>query len=169
MPGWQALDAARDAAFARHVAEREIVVQGVQIDRVRAGEGLELGGEFEPSGRLPVVQRLLARAITRQVQAWWTSATALVVEREGEHAIEPLEAVLAPLPPRGEQHLGIATGGERVPERLQLRTQRPEVVDLAVEHDGQLAGGVQHRLVSGRAQVDHRQAPVGEGDPAVGR
>jgi hypothetical protein len=66
-----------------------------------------------------------------------------------------------------EDDLGVAVRAEARPLALQLRPQLAVVVDLAVEGDGQLAQV--HRLGAGLAQVDDRQAAVGQPRAPVGR
>jgi hypothetical protein len=66
-----------------------------------------------------------------------------------------------------DEHLGVAARGEAVPASGQLGVQRLVVVDLAVLDDQHRAVLVAHRLVA-VGEIDDRQAPVAEGDRAVG-
>jgi len=62
-----------------------------------------------------------------------------------------------------DDHLGVALRPEDVPERDELRDQRLEVVDLAVEDHDDRAVLVVERLLAG-GEVDDREAPVAEAD-----
>ena len=87
-------------------------------------------------------------------------------KREGEHAAQVLDAALAPLAPGVRDDLGVGARAEAVAERAELGAQRGEVVDLAVEDDGDVADAVAHRLAAA-VEVDERQAGVAERDRAV--
>jgi hypothetical protein len=50
---------------------------------------------------------------------------------------------------------------------LELGTDRRVVVDLPVEDEPQRAVLIRHRLHRQRAEVDDRQPPEGEADPAI--
>ncbi len=56
-----------------------------------------------------------------------------------------------------------------MPLPFQLPAQFPEIINFAVEHhpQGAVRGG--HGLGPRLAQIDDGQAPVGQGQPAVGR
>jgi hypothetical protein len=60
-----------------------------------------------------------------------------------------------------QQHLGVAAGAEACALRLQLGAERLEVIDLAVEDDGQPPVLRPHRL-GPAGQVDDRQPPMAE-------
>ena len=85
-----------------------------------------------------------------------------IEDGEREHAGEARQHAGAPLPVGLEQHLRVARGTERGPERLELATQLEVVVDLAVVRDPAATVGARHRLVSRGAQVDDREPPVTE-------
>ena len=53
------------------------------------------------------------------------------------------------------------------PGRFQLGTQLPEVVDLAVVGDHQIAAGGHHGLASARREVDDGEAAVPQRDPRI--
>ena len=79
----------------------------------RVGEqALQLRGEDQGAvGQLGVEERLHAEPVAGEEQR----VLGGVVEGEGEHAVEPREAVRPPLPPGGEDHLGVALGAEAWP------------------------------------------------------
>ena len=165
----QLAHAGEEAELAGDVAVGEVVVESLEVEpaghRGVGQQGLQLGGERQAALREPVEEGLLAGAVPREEDA----AARTVDESEGEHAVEPGDAVGPPLPVRSQQHLGVACRPEGVPSRLQVRPDLAVVVDLAVEDDDSLAGSVLHRLVAAGREVDDREAPVPEADPAVGR
>ena len=73
-----------------------------------------------------------------------------------------------PLGEGAEHHLRIGSRTEDVPGGLELGSQSPEVVELAVVGERCTAILSDHRLMPGGGQVDDAQAGVGEAD-AVGR
>ena len=164
----QFLDAGQHAEIARHVSVGKVMLEGMRLDAALAvGVGhqrFQLRGESQTHRSGPDVQRLLAGAVARQEHR----RVAQVVEGHGEHAVQPGEHVVSPLPVRGEDHFGIAAGAEGVSQRFELRAEVEEVVDLAVEGDAELARGIEHRLMSGRREVDDRQAAVSKPDATVG-
>ena len=113
MAGGELADALDDRGIVGDVAEGEIV-----LDRLRArasaqqrmGEqALQLRGEDEGAvGEHGVEERLHAEPVAGEEQR----IAVRVVEREGEHAVEFREAIRPPLPPGGEDHLGVALGAE---------------------------------------------------------
>src|SRR3546814_5783860 len=65
---------------------------------------------------------------------------------EGEHAIEPVHALRSPLPPSMQDDFGIAVRAEYMAFGLQLRSDRREIINLAIEGQGKRAIVGQHRL-----------------------
>ena len=104
-----------------------------------------------------------AEAVAREEQA----AARMVVDGEGEHAVQARQAFDAPLPPRREDHLGIAAGAEAVAAILELGAQLAEIVDFAVVGDGDNFVVARHRLRAAR-DIDDRQAEVAETDAGRG-
>ena len=82
-----------------------------------------------------------------------------VPEREREHPVEAVETARAPLLVGVEQHLRVAVRSEAVAVLLQLATELPEVVDLAVV-------GEPGRPVRGSPSAVRRRA-TGRGWPAA--
>ncbi len=82
---------------------------------------------------------------------------AAVVNGEREHAAQTVDALRAPFLVRVEDDFRIGAGAEAVAAARQFRPQVQEVVDLAVEHDGQGAVLVEHGLVAA-GEVDDGQA-----------
>ena len=113
--GRQLLRAGEDRARLGHVAEREVLLDRAGID-LAAEPGmhqqrLELGAEEQRAvGQHRVVQRLHAQPVARHEQR----LAVPVVEREGEHAAEAVDAALAPRLPGVDDHLGVAAGVEHV-------------------------------------------------------
>src|SRR5947207_4739311 len=102
-----------------------------------AGESGELAGEGEesPLGG-GIIQRFLAEPVARQKQ----TGAAPVIDREGEHAVEAQRQILAPLLPAMDEDFGIGMmRGKPMAAAHQLPTQFGVIVELAVEHDADLA------------------------------
>ena len=122
-------------------------------------ELLDLGGEREASpGREPVVERLDAEPVAGSEDRPGLP----VEENEREHAVEPGEAVAAPLGVGVEHHLRVGAGGEGVPGGFELVPELAVVVDLAVVHDPVPAVGRAHGLVACGREVQDREATMTE-------
>src|SRR5207248_1614575 len=109
-----------------------------------------------------IVQGLLAHAIAGEKQ----SLPLAIPDGVGEHPVQALHALLAPLLPGVHQHLGVATGAEAMAGGLELGPQLAMVVDLPVERGPHRAGLVGHGLGAGVA-VDDAQSPDAEREPTV--
>ena len=94
---------------------------------------------------------------------------AAVPERERPHAVEALDAVVAPLLVGGEHDLGVGLRPEAVAVRLELSAQLDVVVDLAVVEELQRAVLARERLAASVGQVDDREPRVAERDAGVVR
>ncbi len=113
----------------------QVVVQPLAVGhRLELGVGqhrLGLRREQHPAARRAgVVERLDAVVVAGEHEA--LARLPEIEDRQRPHPVEPSEAVGPPLEVGVEHHLGVAVGVERVPERLELRPQLAEVVDLAV-------------------------------------
>jgi hypothetical protein len=84
-----------------------------------------------------------------------------VVDGQREHAVQPLQAIRSPLPPRGQDGLRVAVGLEDVSLLLEAGTHLLVIVDLAVEGNHHAPVGRHHRL-GAALQIDDRQAPMPE-------
>src|SRR5690606_19937424 len=84
------------------------------------------------------------------------------------HAVEMLDAALAPLGIGFQDDFRIARRAEAVPEVLEFPTQRLEVVDATVEDDDEVQFLVHHRLRCALPEIEDLQPTVTEGHPAVG-
>ena len=109
------------------------------------------------------VDRLDADAIANQVQHR-PAGIARVVDADGEHAVEPLDAVDAPLLVGVQQHLGVGVIGLPLvlAERLQLAAQLGVVVDFAVERDRRPLPSrfdIGCAAASDRSMIDSRRCP----------
>ena len=109
-------------------------------------------------------ERLLSRTVAREKQA----PTRGVVDADREHAVEPLDDAVTPRAIALDDHLRVGARAELVAEPLELTTHLVVVVDLAVEHDHEVAVGAVHRLGTGRAQIEDGEAPVQERERSVG-
>ncbi|MNO42297.1 hypothetical protein D3C76_324860 [compost metagenome] len=163
MPGRQFADPAQ-----RRAGGTPAQAQGIhQADRVQ-GTGevgvrqhrLDLRAEQQPLLVAGVVQRLDPQAITYQQEM----AIAPVEHGKGEHAIEVVAALLAPLQVSVQHHFGVAARLKGVPGLAQALAQGIVVIDLAGIHQRHFlttGEAVGHRLHA-TAQVDDRQAPVAQ-------
>ncbi len=116
------------------------------------------------------IERLDAHPISNQVQHRLPRIPG-VVNADGEHAVEALDAVDAPLFVSVQQHFGI--GMVRPPrvltESLELAAHVGVVVDLAVVSERNRSCRVHHRLSGRVGQVDDRQPAMTERGALVGR
>jgi len=126
-------------------------------DRVIGGDGTHLGPEPNAVRTIRVVQRLDTEVIPHQHQA----LEIVIPDGQGEHAVQPVDDVDAPLPVAVHDHLDVGAGRERVTETDQLGLEFPVVVDLSVaeDPDGTVLGA--ERLVT-TVEVDDREAPERE-------
>jgi len=142
-------------------------MQSDRIDRrvdVAAREQRGQGrGKAQPPRRLAVVQRLDAETVARQRD----SSRVALVDREGEHAVEALDALRAPGMEALQRDFGVAVGEEAIAACRQLLAQRAVVVQTAVERDRQSERRVAHRLLRMLGQVDDAQPSMREGDVAL--
>ena len=99
-----------------------------------ANERFAFRGKRELPTVIPVVQRLYAEPVARQVQALGSA----IVDAEGEHAPQTVHDVFTPRAIAVKDHFGVAGGAEDKTLDLELRSQLRRVVDLAVvgDHDG---------------------------------
>jgi len=124
---------------------------------------LRLGSEPEGPAVFEIEERLLAEAVAGHEQP----AAAGVPESEGEHAAQMGDTVVAILFVEVEDGFGVAVRTELVTATLEIPAERPEVVDLPVEHHAQRAVLVRHRLVRAVAEIDDLQAAAGQSDRPV--
>jgi hypothetical protein len=123
--------------------ERERLAIDIASPEAVSAQRLELRAEDERVGELPIVKRLLAEAVPGQPQ----HALGRIPQAEREHSPAALEgADEAPLLDGREQHLGVAAAAEARATRGELRAQRAEVIDLAIEGDRVAAARRAHRL-----------------------
>ena len=85
-----------------------------------------------------------------------------VVQGEGPHADQMLDARRAPLQVAAQDDLGVAVGAEHVTARAQLVAHLDVVVDLAVLGQRETTGLVAHGHVAVLAQVEDAQALIGQ-------
>ncbi len=97
-------------------------------DRGVSEHGVQLGGEHDPAPGRCIVQRLLPHAIAGQQEL----LALRVPEREGKHAIEMIDAMLAVFLPGMHDGFRVRTGDEAMAPCHQVPPQNAEVVDLPV-------------------------------------
>src|SRR6185295_5474423 len=96
---------------------------------------------------------------------------AIVPNREGKHAAEPIDQAFDPPGPVAvNQNLRVGFTDEGVSRADEVAPEFVEVVHRAVEDDPNGAIGRQHRLMSGFAQIEDGEASVAQrGIAPVGR
>src|SRR5437016_6743842 len=133
MAGLELANASEDGARPRHVAQREVEVEGFRVDLARylgqLEERLDLRGKREMAWAQMVVERLDPEAVAGQQQA-----PATVPEREGEHAAQVGNACLLFFLVPVDDDLGVAAGEEAMSARRQPCSELGIIVDLAVAH-----------------------------------
>ena len=140
----------------RHPVDVGVHVAGREQRRQRRREP-------QPAGRLGQVERLDAEPVPGQDHP----AAVQLGDGEREHAHEVADAVDTPAVVGLADHLGVGGGEELVAVAAELVAELLVVVDAPVEHHGQPQLRIRHRLRPGRRQVDDREPPVGQCDPAV--
>src|SRR5690606_27060531 len=90
-----------------------------------------------------------------------------LVDDEREHAVEALDAPLAPFGIRLQNDLGIARRPEAMPEIFELEPKLLEVVDATVEDDDEIVILVDHRLRRARRQIEDLQTAMADGDRPI--
>jgi hypothetical protein len=134
-----------------------------RLDKARREQRFDFRPEHKRASGMCVIQRLDAQPIARKQQL----LLFLVPDREREHAVQFLHDAVAVFLVLMDDRLGVAPRTILMSLRLEGRTQRRVVVDLAVERNPHAAVLVRHRLLARRADVDDCQAPMREADRAV--
>src|SRR5207248_4673640 len=116
----------------------------LDAERGMAQERLDLGAEQEVAGGFGVVERFDAVAIAGQHQR----SAPPIPDRQREHAVEASEAFLAPLRVCDEHDLRIRLRAEAMAKPLELGPELTEVINLPVERQHELAGAIDHRLMT---------------------
>jgi hypothetical protein len=155
----QLRDAFEDRARRRHEAPGQHVLERHAVDprsrHARREQRPDLRGGGEAAAVRPPVQRLDSEGIAGQHE----TVVGGIPEREGEDAVEVVDAARAVLLVGVDDHLGVGVGAEAVAQRLQPLADAEVVVDLAVDHHGAaLVLGPERLVAAGR--VDDREARV---------
>src|SRR3546814_16830908 len=107
-----------------------------------------------------MVKRLHPQPVAREEQA----SARMIVDREGEPAVEPRQAVGPPLAPRGDADFGIAAGAETMAAILQFGAQFAAIVDFAVVGDRDGFVIARHRLRAAPDDDDRSSEEVRVGE-----
>jgi hypothetical protein len=110
-----------------------------------------------------IIEGLDAKTIARDEE----HALPRVPDGEGEHAIEPVQAVFPELLVEMQQYFCVGLRDQLVPSTPELLRQLHVVVDFPVEDDPEGAIAVDHRLVARRRQVEDRQTAHSEPDMTI--
>ena len=161
------MNAAEDRERRRDVVVADIQRKGTAVDRTAplrmCAQRLQFRAEEERLADPAVVQRLLAHAVSREMQRSCVS----VPQRDCEHPGQLAEALYeAPVTYRGQKHLRVrlAAPRRRRAEPLQIFSDFRKVVYLAVEGDHIPAARRAHRLMSCRGKIENRESAVTQPD-----
>ena len=164
--GSQLADADERRAVGQDRPDRERLDEPERIEltacRGMAKERLRLGAEDEIAVELREEERPDAEAVPRDEDLLRLP----VPDREREVAVQPREAVDAPLVVGMGEHLRVGRRLEPVAQRAQLVLELDVVVDLAVLHHPVAAALVRERLVAA-LEIDDREPGVRHAEPAV--
>lgn len=154
-------DILEEREWLRKVAEGE---PGAELARVgyegeaAGGEGFHFGGKAE--GALGgIVEGLLATTVAGEEEG----VGLLIMNREGEHAVELFGERGAPLEPGGGEDFAVALGVEGVAVLFELLSELSPIVDLAIANRGH-AAALRTKGLLARGEVENGQAghPHGE-------
>ena len=150
-----------ERARRRHEAEGEVLVDRLEVDVARQQlvheQPLELRGEGHARAHLGPVEGLDPELVAHQVER----PGRLVPDRDAEDAVEALDERGAELLVEVRDHLAVAVRTQPVAAPLEPAPQLELVVDLAVEHDCDVAALVEERLVAVLG-IDDRETPHAE-------
>ena len=164
MTGRELGDRPIDAARLGHIAVGEVLLDRASVDvapNLRAQhQRLQFRGKQHTAvTQQRVIERLDAQMIARHEQRFALG----VPHRKGEHAAQVSHAVLVPMQPGVQQHLGIGMRAKPVAGGLEFLAQRLKVVDLAVEGQPAAARVAGHGLLTA-GEIDDRETSVAETD-----
>ena len=165
LPREQPESVSEDALPSRDVFRRQVHGQRVPVNLLPEArvlhDRLQLRREDQRIAVRIIIKRLDPHPVPDQIQALCLP----VEEREGEHAVEPLHGIDAPLLIGAEDDFGIGPRPKAVPLPFQLFSQFEIVIDFSVEaHDGAATLRV-HRLTAVCAQVQYRKSAVRKAEP----
>ena len=129
---------------------------------VHGEDRLDLRGEQQPAAGKGVIEGADADPVPGQEEL----LLADVPDRQGELAVDPVQAAGAVLLVEMQQHLGVGLGGEAVSLADQLLLELDVVEGLAVIDDPEAAVLVADRL-GPAVDADNAQAQMPQGDVAV--
>ena len=136
----------------------------VGVDAAGGDDRRQGRGEAQTVLRVGEIERLDAEPVARQHDA----AAVALPDREREHAVEALDTARAPGVIGLDDDLGVAFGEEAIALRFERAPQVAEIVDAAVEHDGEAERRIEHRLLAGRREIEDAQPAVAERDATLG-
>src|SRR5467141_2135187 len=158
MSGWKRKHAFDQGGRLGNRAEKQI---GFQRIRRHAGRNpatchqrADFGGEQKSPVGARIIERLDAQSIARDENSRvargipGSAGSTSVPNGEGEHPAEFAEALFAPFLVGVNDDFGVGMGAKRMAASFERATQLPEIVDLAVEDDGDVVGFVEYGLVT---------------------
>jgi len=141
----------------RHRVEDRVDIAALEQRRQGRGKAQALAGARQ-------VQGLDAETVTGDEQALGIA----LPDGEGEHAVELGQQGFAPGVIALEQHFGVAAGIEGVAQGFEFLAQLREVINRAIERQGQPQSGIDHRLGGAVRQVHDFQASMAQGNRPLG-
>ena len=140
--------------YSRHGSAIELGVESWQRT-----QGLQFGSECENPSNPAVVERLLAKTVTQQVEL----SVPPVPEGSSEHPLAGIERPIdSPALDCRQQHLSVGAASEEHPGAFQSPPDLGMVVDLSVVGQHPPATGRDHWLRSAHSEIDDSQTPVPE-------
>ncbi len=137
----QFLHVVTERQIARYVAQSEIEVDRARADTLTRSDRFQFGAELKSVRADGVVKRLLAGAIACKKQRCGLAARSAIVNCKRKHAVETVQALLAPHCIRGEDDFSIAVAMKSASKLREFAAQFAKVVNLAVENNREAAIG----------------------------
>ena len=166
MTGRQLGDSPKNRARVRHVLIRQILVEGLRVDLARHArhfqQALQLAGEQQPAGLVPINERLLSQPIAGEDQLLPLG----VPKGQGEHAVQMRDELRPFLLVEVDDGLGIAMGAKLVAGAFEPAAEVAEVVDFTVENDPDRAVFVREGLLP-TCHVDNGKPAMAKATPGA--
>src|SRR5712691_9039461 len=156
-------------AFVNAMGRRNVVVTHVESENITINFGVEIGmlpngfqfrAKHEVGADVPVVERLNSHAVANQMQFCFGA----IPQGNGKHAHKtPHRSIHAPAFKSLEHNLRV--GMPSPMPGAKLGSDLLEIINLAVKHDDEPAGGGKHRLMTFGREVKNGKAPECEANP----
>src|ERR1039458_2535976 len=144
-----------------HISVIKIFEQSLGVDYGEFGRDGEDRFDFGSEVKISVVERIVKRLLAQAVAGEGQFAFGLIVDGEGEHATQFLDAVGAHLFVEMNNDFGVGVGVKAMAAAFELGAEFGKVVNLAVENDPCAAVFVEDRLMAA-GEVDDTEAAHAE-------